>query len=150
MQKQKGFTIIELIVVIAIIAVLASIVLVNVTSYINKSKNAAIQGNLATLLTNGAIYFDNNNAALGSAFTADTTGCSITGATYLAIKSAYNNTANLACKGSGATQAWCAYSSTLVAGSTAASTWCVDSSGYKGTTTTNCTSSNFCCSATCL
>jgi prepilin-type N-terminal cleavage/methylation domain-containing protein len=58
MNKQKGFTIIELIVVIAIIAVLAAIVLVNVTSYINKSRVAAIQGNMATLLTNGAAYVD--------------------------------------------------------------------------------------------
>ncbi|MCX6721887.1 MAG: prepilin-type N-terminal cleavage/methylation domain-containing protein, partial [Candidatus Staskawiczbacteria bacterium] len=52
MNKQKGFTIIELIVVIAIIAVLAGIVLVNVTSYINKSRNAAVKGNLSTMLTN--------------------------------------------------------------------------------------------------
>ncbi len=37
-KKQLGFTIIELIVVIAIIAVLAGIVLVNVTQYANKSK----------------------------------------------------------------------------------------------------------------
>jgi prepilin-type N-terminal cleavage/methylation domain-containing protein len=53
-----GFTIIELIVVIAIIAVLAAIVLVNISSYINKGKDAAARGNLATLLTNGAVYFD--------------------------------------------------------------------------------------------
>src|ERR1035437_2671286 len=57
MNKQKGFTIIELIVVIAIIAVLAGIVLVNVTSYINKGKDAAAQGNLASMLTNSAVWF---------------------------------------------------------------------------------------------
>ena len=34
MKNKKGFTIIELIIVIAIIAVLAAIVLVNVTQYI--------------------------------------------------------------------------------------------------------------------
>jgi prepilin-type N-terminal cleavage/methylation domain-containing protein len=55
-----GFTIIELIVVIAIIAVLASIVLVNVTSYINKGKDAAAEGNLASLITNGAVWYDNS------------------------------------------------------------------------------------------
>jgi len=38
--KNKGFTIIELIVVIAIIAVLAGIVMTNVSRYINKSKEA--------------------------------------------------------------------------------------------------------------
>jgi len=61
MQKQKGFTIIELIVVIAIIAVLASIVLVNVTQYISKGKDSAAQGNLTSMLTNSAIYYDDNS-----------------------------------------------------------------------------------------
>jgi prepilin-type N-terminal cleavage/methylation domain-containing protein len=59
MQK-KGFTIIELIVVIAIIAVLAAIVMVNVTSYINKGKDAAVQGDLAGIMTDAAVYFDTN------------------------------------------------------------------------------------------
>jgi len=58
MNKQKGFTIIELIVVIAIIAVLAVIVLSNVTSYIAKGRDAAAKGNLGTLLTNGAMFYD--------------------------------------------------------------------------------------------
>ncbi|MCX6719824.1 MAG: prepilin-type N-terminal cleavage/methylation domain-containing protein [Candidatus Staskawiczbacteria bacterium] len=56
MQKQKGFTIIELIVVIAIIAVLAAIVMVNVTIYIGKSKDAAIKGDLNSLLNASVIY----------------------------------------------------------------------------------------------
>ncbi len=62
MNKQKGFTIIELIVVIAIIAVLAAIVLVNVTKYINKGKDAAIQGNLASVMSNAAVAIDDNTA----------------------------------------------------------------------------------------
>ncbi|MFA6190150.1 MAG: prepilin-type N-terminal cleavage/methylation domain-containing protein [Candidatus Staskawiczbacteria bacterium] len=57
MQKSKGFTIIELIVVIAIIAVLAGIVLVNVTQYINKSKDAAIKANLRQIYTVAAEKF---------------------------------------------------------------------------------------------
>ena len=61
-NKSKGFTIIELLVVIAIIAVLAAIVLVNVTSYINKGKDAAVQGNLASVLTNEAVYYDGAGA----------------------------------------------------------------------------------------
>jgi type IV pilus assembly protein PilA len=56
--NQKGFTIIELIVVVAIIAVLAAIVLVNVTSYINKGKDASIQGNLSSVITNAAVVAD--------------------------------------------------------------------------------------------
>lgn len=58
MNKQKGFTIIELIVVIAIIAVLAAIVLVNVTQYINKGKDAAIKGNMTSVLADAAVAID--------------------------------------------------------------------------------------------
>src|SRR3989338_9044145 len=64
-KKSKGFTIIELLVVVAIIAVLAAIVLVNVTAYINQGKNASIKGNLATVLTNGAVYYDSNGSYSG-------------------------------------------------------------------------------------
>ncbi|MBU2539794.1 prepilin-type N-terminal cleavage/methylation domain-containing protein [Patescibacteria group bacterium] len=73
MKTSKGFTIIELLVVIAIIAVLAGIVLVNVTSYINKGKDAAIKGNLATIMTNGAVFFDDTTKGNGTytAFCAD-------------------------------------------------------------------------------
>ncbi len=65
MKTSKGFTIIELLVVVAIIAVLTGIVLVNVTSYINKGKDAAIQGNLSTVLTNAAVYYDNTGSYTG-------------------------------------------------------------------------------------
>ena len=61
MKTSKGFTIIELLVVIAIIAVLAAVVLVNVTQYISKGKDAAAKGNMATLLTNGAVYYDTHS-----------------------------------------------------------------------------------------
>ena len=61
-KSGAGFTIIELIVVIAIIAVLAAIVLVNVTSYITKGRDAAARGNLATMLTNGAVFYDGSSS----------------------------------------------------------------------------------------
>ena len=69
-NKSKGFTIIELLVVIAIIAVLAAIVLVNVTAYINRGRNAAIKGNLSTVLINGAQYYDANGSYSGFCGTA--------------------------------------------------------------------------------
>ena len=64
MQNKKGFTIIELLVVIAIIAVLAAVVLVNVTQYISKGKDAAAKGNLSSLMTSGAVYYE--DSALGN------------------------------------------------------------------------------------
>ena len=84
MKKEKhlgklsagGFTIIELIVVIAIIAVLAAIVLVSVTQYINKSKDAAVKANLSSLVTNSAIYFEQNPSGNGIDFEQDLSiGC---------------------------------------------------------------------------
>lgn len=57
----RGFTIIELVVVIAIIATLAAIVLINVTGYINKGKDAARKEDMHTYQTNVI----SNNAASG-------------------------------------------------------------------------------------
>ena len=134
MNKSKGFTIIELIVVIAIIAVLAAIVLVNVTSYINKSRNAAIKGNLSTILTNAAVYFDTYPSNTGSQFVASsgytvpaaaaTTANGGTGLTVFGSATAGNQT-------------WCVcsviYNITSESG-----TFCVDSTGYKKVTATAC------------
>lgn len=60
MIKTRGFTIIELLVVIAIIAVLAGIVLVNVVSFINKGKDAAVKGDANTLSLYFQDYYDKN------------------------------------------------------------------------------------------
>jgi prepilin-type N-terminal cleavage/methylation domain-containing protein len=60
MINKKGFTIIELIVVIAVIAVLAGIVLVNVTQYLEKGKIAAVKGNMSRLRTVATQYFEIN------------------------------------------------------------------------------------------
>jgi len=57
MIKSKGFTIIELIVVIAIIAVLAGIVLVNVQGYIKKSKNTRSLAELKKISTIATDYY---------------------------------------------------------------------------------------------
>lgn len=62
MQNKKGFTIIELIVVVAIIAVLAAIVSVNVITYLKKGKDAAIKSNLETAQTAMADWISNGTA----------------------------------------------------------------------------------------
>ena len=137
MQKQKGFTIIELIVVIAIIAVLAAIVLVNVTSYINKGKDAAVKGNLSSIMTNAAVYADSN---------ANFTGfCATSGATVplTAADSAWgtggtaaNCQANTAIDGTVPIGGqWCACKQ-LKADTT--KVFCVDSSGKKAETVSTC------------
>ena len=120
MNKQKGFTIIELIVVIAIIAVLAGIVLVNVTSYINKSKDAAIKGNMAGMITNAAVYYDANPAGTGAGFLAT--------APALNAIAAINTAKGAAPTSTNSGTNWC-ISSVEVANT--ALTYCVDNTGAK-------------------
>lgn len=122
MNKQKGFTIIELIVVIAIIAVLAAIVLVNVTQYIAKGKDASIKGNMSSMATIAASFYDNNssnflangNLAANPAFAAGITA--IVGANG-------NNTVTPVV----INNSWCVVSVLNAGGH-----WCVDATGYKG------------------
>ena len=58
---EKGFTLIDLIVTIAIIAVLSSIVLFSVTQYINKGKDTNVSGNLSVLVPAGEVFYNMNN-----------------------------------------------------------------------------------------
>lgn len=122
MNKQKGFTIIELIVVIAIIAVLASIVLVNVTKYINKGKDAAIKGNLSGMMTNAASYFDTNSNY--TAFCASAQAVSALSA----IDSTRGDTGKSDCNNSATEWAACG-----ALKDDSANAYCVDSTGTKKT-----------------
>ena len=61
-----AFTIIELLVVVAIVSVLTGIVLVNVTGYMNKGKNAAIKGSLDSLYKNVVIYYQKHQTFVQS------------------------------------------------------------------------------------
>ena len=59
-KTSKGFTIIELIVVIAIITVLSAIVMTNVTAYQKKARNAARLSTVRNYLTALEIAYENN------------------------------------------------------------------------------------------
>lgn len=165
----KGFTIIELLVVIAIIAVLASIVLVNVTQYIVKGRDAGAQGNLATMLTNGAVFYDTNSTFTGfiSNSAVTTTGtiaagtlanCALGGNTgfinpcqalvtstaangYAITYACSDGTAAKACGATGVSN-WCAG---ITLKGTGTPTFCVDSNGSKKASST-CTVATGVCS----
>ena len=125
MNKSKGFTIIELIVVIAIIAILAAIVMVNVTQYINKGKNAAIKGNLGTMQTNATIWYDQNSGTY--------VGFKASSGYTLPLASIHADNPSDATVEAESATAYCV-SSTLNA-ITGDTNWCVDSTGFSGVPT---------------
>lgn len=134
-KKEKGFTIIELLVVVAIIAVLAAIVLVNVTRYINEGKDAAIKGNMATILTNMAVWIDDNGTYVvgaggaGNEFELD--------ATYDTPQDAIVDIGKTVINGVKDTNdQFCACATLYATGGTA--TYCIDDTGYKKQTVTAC------------
>ena len=130
-KNNNGFTIIELIVVIAIIAVLAAIVLVNVTQYIAKGKNASIKGNMSTILTNAAVFYDQQTSPTYVGFSATT------GYTQAAARIATNG----GTMGTPVmtTSAFCACTTMNVTNTEPVNTtYCVDSAGNKKLTITAC------------
>jgi len=66
MIKHKGFTLIELLVVVAIIGILSTVVVVNLTGAKNKSSNAGIKTNLASVRSQAEVYYNQNNYTYGS------------------------------------------------------------------------------------
>lgn len=138
MKKNKksigGFTIIELLVVIAIIGVLAAIVLVNVARYIDKGKDAAAKGDMATLLTNTITFYNENGDFNGIASdddygnALDSLGSEKMGYTVTA-KCATAADVETDCGETSYSVKWCA-SIELKAVSTT-TYYCVDSSGAK-------------------
>lgn len=126
-----GFTIIELLVVVSIIAVLAAIVLVNVASYITKGKNAAIKGNMSSILTNSAVHYDINGNYNGFCGSASVTNPKAAVEAAAGSVAAAGFVCNCDVIGCGATSTkFCAIVNLINEGG-GAKTFCVDQTGAK-------------------
>ncbi len=62
LKGQKGFTLIELMIVVAIIGILAAIAIPNFMQYQAKSKQSEAKTNLGGIYTSEVAYFGENNA----------------------------------------------------------------------------------------
>lgn len=62
MRKNKGFTLIELMIVVAIIAILAAIAIPNFLSFVTKTKRSEAKYNLSGIYTSEVSYFGEANA----------------------------------------------------------------------------------------
>ena len=143
-KSDAGFTIIELLVVVAIIAVLAAIVLVNVTGYINQGKNAAVKGNMATILTNAAVYYD--SSSLGNGSYANFSTNVLYTAPAAAAGTANGGTALTYGSKTDTNTQWCSCSVLKTVSGSTDTVFCVDSAGTKIGYATAC--SNHCTAGT--
>jgi type II secretory pathway pseudopilin PulG len=120
---------IEILVVITLIAILAAIVVTNVTHYLNRGKNAAVKANLSTALTNSAVYFNENGNY--------TDYCTSSG--YLNPEGEVNKASGGVAVAKCTDTNFCVCSLLRVTAEEGeGSTFCVDSSGFKGISTTDC------------
>lgn len=69
---KKGFTIIELLVVVAIIAILASIVIVSIDAYRARTSNTSIQAMLGQIRYESALYQETNGGSFAMLCNAST------------------------------------------------------------------------------
>ena len=60
-MKQKGFTLIELMVVIVILGILAAVIAPRIPAFVDKAKEGRTKGNLATLRSTLNIYYSDND-----------------------------------------------------------------------------------------
>lgn len=116
-ESGAGFSIIELLIVVSIISLFASVVLANTIGYISKSKDSAIKSNMDSLLVDSVIYYENHGNYGG--FCQDT-----------ATLNAFNaiNSANKNCHSNANSWAVCARINNPSDGSIA---WCVDYKSNK-------------------
>src|SRR3954454_322818 len=74
-SRSKGFTLIELMIVVAIIGILAAVAIPKFADLVTKSKEAAVKGTLGALRSAVSIYYgDLEGNYPGNLFTAMTTG----------------------------------------------------------------------------
>lgn len=141
MRKERAFTLIELIVVIAIIAVLSGVILFSITQYINKGKDSNVSGNLVALIPAGEVFYNIGNSYSGF--------CASGVVTTAFSTSQIPSGANPRCAVAPSGQSWLACAQEFT---TSSNIYCVDSRGMKEdvssgnctTLTTNCSTNGTC------
>lgn len=128
-SKLSGFTMIELLVVVAIIAILSAVVTTLVTSSRNRSNDSKIQSQMASLKKTIEVYGSSNGndygMVLNSCIMPNTVFTDIVSDTYKFTTVAnYPAGTVLSCYSSGSTWA--------VSASMSTNYWCVDSNGKTG------------------
>jgi prepilin-type N-terminal cleavage/methylation domain-containing protein len=139
-NSKQGFTLLELLVVVAIIAIISSVTLIALRDSRNKGADAAVKSNLNTIRGQSEIFYSNNDNSFlpsgGSAFGLAT--CPIYNASGTNMLSKDQTIANAITeavkRGSNGSSCYNSYLTWAVAvglKSSATTSWCVDSGGIS-------------------
>lgn len=77
--SSQGFTLVELLVVVAILGILSSIVLVSLGTANTRGKDGAVQANLDSLRTQAQLYYNDNSGYGSNPLVVNSTGDCTTG-----------------------------------------------------------------------
>lgn len=151
-SSTRGFTLMELLVVVAIIGMLSSVILTSVNSARNKGADAAIKANLTNSRAEAEIFYDSNTSYDG---VCATTGTARIGDSVNAAERAYKGTVTTYADGTASTwntgqchdnaNAWAAWVPLKASASGSIVAWCVDSTGVSKQTTTALAGNIFAC-----
>lgn len=142
-HQKRGFTLVELLVVVAIIALLAGIVLANVNTARNKAKNNTIKENLYSLKLAAELAYDENDSYEAICTeTGDSPANDIgSSGNFLRIRTAINSQGGTIRLCHDDASYWCAQVTDMPYND---EDWCADGTGYAGSDD-YCDGTNFTC-----
>ena len=142
-MKSNGFTLIELVVVIAIIVILYSIIMFSMSKYVSLGEDSSIYGSLATLIPAGEAWYNGvgNNSYNGFCAMSNSALANVISQMPKNSGPCATNVAGVCCYASFDGNSWVAFAQEFV---TPSYIYCVDSRGMEESVLASSSPSSLC------